>query len=110
MAEEREYLEILDDVGVDTTGLSVNRGRILRCKGGIEIPGLYFNRSRQGYIHFTLNHNARLEPDFTLWERLPYSVIKATDHDKPNIAPKPGMEGPALRQLLLPGRNRTLRT
>ncbi len=95
-----EYLDVLADLGVDTDALSVNNGHILRMRNGRRAAGVYFNRNRDGVIHFTLNPNSLAVIDLTLWECLPDEVIKKVDHGKPNVVPKPDRERQALRQLL----------
>lgn len=103
MSEAGDYIRILEEIGIETARLWPNCGRILRFRDGRKCPGVYFNRSRYGGLHFTLNPNARVEPDAAWWNFLPDCRIKAVDHRKPNIVPKPGMERQALRQLLRPG-------
>lgn len=96
---EAAYLRTLEELGVDTDALSVNNGHILRMRNGRRAAGVYFNRNRDGVIHFTLNVDGVFASD-ALWKRLPDEVIKKVDHGKPNVVPKPGRERQALRQLL----------
>lgn len=96
---EAAYLEILEELGVDTDALSVNNGNILKMRNGRSAPGVYFNRNTDEVIHFTLNVGGVFASD-ALWERLPDEVIKKKDRGKPNVVPIPGRERQALRQLL----------
>lgn len=102
--EASEYLRILEDLGVDVDYLTerheVNSGRALKMRGERRSIGVYFNRNRRVGIYFAVVPNSAVTIDWTLWNDLPASEVKATDRQCSNVYPNPGIERRALRQLL----------
>ena len=100
MTEASEYLRILEDLGVDTSGLVANNSRVLRMLDGRKVDGVYFNRNRDGVLYLVVNSNSTVTVDRRLWRTLPDEQVKLKDRGRCNIYPNPGMERQALRGLL----------